>query len=239
MSLFRARRARPREEALGVMVALETGETLRGTVISCSPGLVTVELPAEPLLPLMDLISIRLRSRRDRFDKPFLARAVDWGFESGRRRYSLALDFQPESFARLPRALKSQFNRRGALRIEPPDRPVARALCTTPLLSEPIEGVVQDISAGGLGLVVGSEILRWLELIRRLEIQLTLPGEAPLVVTTQVRRHVRQPGDQISLGLMITESAAQRRATTAITRYVMRRQAEMLRRRIPQREIRR
>ena len=86
---------------------------------------------------------------------------------------------------------------------------------------------------------MGPEILRRIELIRRLEVQLILPGEEPLTVTTQVRRHIRQPDGQINLGLMITESATQRRATTAITRYVMRRQAEMLRRRIPQREIRR
>ena len=239
MSLFRARSARPRDDALRVVVALETGETLRGRVIRCEPGALTVEMPTEPLLPLMDPLSIRLRSRRDRFDEPFLARAVDWAFEAGQRRYTLALDLHPAAFMRLPRSLKSQFNRRACLRVDAPRRPAPRARCDTPLLGGPVEGVVRDVSASGLGLIVEPLILPRIELIRRLDVQLTLPGEGPIEVAAQLRHHEELPGDKVGLGLMIVEGAAQRRAAAALARYVVRRQAELLRRRIPRREIRR
>jgi len=127
--------------------------------------------------------------------------------------------------------LRSLFNEREAVRVEPREDEEVPIRVSLGDGSIEASGLLRDISVLGLGLWVSAEDQIGLALGDNLDVHFTLPpSEKPLVLGV-VMKHVAEVGEQVRLGLEIErqQPAMMNGTRRGITSYVMTRQMEVAR----------
>ena len=193
-----------------------------------------------------DRIELRLLS--EALSAPVRMFAMICHLDEAGREPKVGIEFESwrEHRALLDSELKTLFNERETYRVDPSQKepvglrliggptPSLLAISRTPgvRLGAPVEAQLRDISLSGLGVKLMGPISGAWSQIDYLQLEVRLPGEpAPMGVDVELR-YLRPQADGIMLaGLLLPDdsNAAARRVLSAVTRYVMARQREVLR----------
>jgi c-di-GMP-binding flagellar brake protein YcgR len=223
------------DESLGaqVVVELHGGAVHRGQLldVSASGAGVRFEGEAPPSLGVGQEVDLVFGGRP--FGAPItVAARVQHRTEerNGARRYGFRF-LQPQQLdAGLPPALRTYFNRRQVVRVEPSDDeqiPVTMSAGDGP----EIEARLQNLSLLGIGLALDTAVEPYLADSPAVKISIGLPGNRRPVELLGVIRHRRLVGGCIHYGIAFDPDATPgfARQQDAISRWVLRRQLEHLR----------
>jgi len=181
-----------------VLVHLKTGQawSVHGQVIDGATGTAVAEFPRResPTVPVGEYVELVFWGAEVQEPMPLRARVTDCSQHGNRFRYHF--QFEPGAIDAL---LSGALNRRRAMRIRPDDGTPVRVLVQGSRQS--VEGVLQDISDTGAGILICREDEAALFEDWKLTLVLRLSeDEEPLVLIGDVR-YRRLQGSQLHYGI--------------------------------------
>jgi len=225
------------KSSIEVRILAEGGKSIVARVHTVSSGGIGVHLPSELASFLFVSQKVQVEFGGGPIVKPLTVRAIVKHHlpEKGLHRYGLEfVDRQSFDEELLNRALHGLFNRRGAYRV----RPESGAKIPVLLQSQPQgvrgSGIMADISVTGIGLVVTPDVEAQFRGIDRFILSFRLPGILEAVTLDGILRYRTLDKDEVRCGLVFDPRRSDqfRRQEAAILEYVMRRQREILARRM-------
>jgi len=221
------------ERDVDVQVVLSSGDVIDLPLIDISAGGVGMACSVDdaPNLRVGDNVAIRFSSKR--LLKPLEiasqirhVKLTDEGIH-----YGIGFDDWGEARSLMAPKLRSLFNEREAVRVEPrPEEEVLVNILTGETLSK-VEGLLRDISVLGVGMWVTAEDQLQLESGELVQVQLSLPPSKEVLSLEAQIRHQQLVGDRARVGLQIVNDQPGRwnGVHREITQYVMSRQIETAR----------
>ena len=221
------------EREVTVNVVLPSGDSVDLALIDISAGGVGMAgmLGEDPPLQEGDSIIVCFTSKRLLHPLEIPSQVRHIKIVDDAAHYGISFDEWGGARSHLAPKLRSLFNEREAVRVEPRPEEDVVVHIGVPTKGGVVEGWLRDISVLGVGMWITAEDQVDLEDRRRVQIQFTLPQSKGLLELEVHICHQQVVGDRTRLGLQIVNDQPGRwnGVHREITQYVMSRQIEVAR----------